>query len=262
MRKDKPGRVLVALDSTIDSKSTLQIAVELSRCLQSRLLGLFVEDINLFNLAALPFSQNVIDPSGISRSMNLRGLERSLQSMARNMEHTLQQVASQARIDWSFQVTRGYFFAELLSHAEQHDLLVITRQVKSNYLELAMTRDEKQLKAETQNTVAIVFDGSPAAEEALRIAAKNSRDINKPLRVLLPGNQPELQEKARTLLDPYGLEVEFENLANTDISTLATVANSRNSALLIIALETGGEHPEKYFEELATQLQCPLVVVR
>ena len=53
------SRILVALDSGTNAPAGLDVAVELARRLQAELQGLYVEDDDLFRIAALPFTTQV-----------------------------------------------------------------------------------------------------------------------------------------------------------------------------------------------------------
>ena len=58
-------RIVVAMD--MPGAIAVTTAVELARTLEAELLGLFVEDVQLFDLAALPFAGEVGFPSATCR---------------------------------------------------------------------------------------------------------------------------------------------------------------------------------------------------
>ena len=70
MTKPRIDRVMVALDSTKQSQAALKAAAELAARLNVELIGLFVEDINLLQLASLPFAREIVYGSETKRSFS------------------------------------------------------------------------------------------------------------------------------------------------------------------------------------------------
>ena len=71
-------RILVALDASQHSLAALEAASELAEALKAELVGIFVEDVNLLNLAGLPFVREVGYPSGAARPLDSPSMERAL----------------------------------------------------------------------------------------------------------------------------------------------------------------------------------------
>ena len=75
-------RILVALDASRESDAALAAAAELAQQLDAELMGLFIEDIDLLNLAALPFSREVAVLSLSGRGLDPERVARELRSKA------------------------------------------------------------------------------------------------------------------------------------------------------------------------------------
>ncbi|HHP7234546.1 MAG TPA: universal stress protein, partial [Desulfobacterales bacterium] len=81
-RKTSIERILVALDASPASVSALQTAVELAARLGARLVGLFVEDMNLLRVTQLPFAREISLFSPWFRRLESGELERQLRVQA------------------------------------------------------------------------------------------------------------------------------------------------------------------------------------
>src|SRR5262245_55288088 len=120
-------RILVALDASQHSLAALEAASELAEALRAELVGIFVEDVNLLHLAGLPFVREIEYPSGTARPLDGSSMERALRIQADQVRQILIGVAARHRIRWSFRVVRGQVANELLSAAQEADLLALGR---------------------------------------------------------------------------------------------------------------------------------------
>jgi len=120
-------RVLVALDASPQSQAALRAAARVAAAMQAELLGLFVEDANLFHLCNSPFCREVGLRTAVVRQLESQTVERQLRVLAAEMRRSLARVAGEAQVHWSFQVTRGAVEHELLTAAENSVLLSLGR---------------------------------------------------------------------------------------------------------------------------------------
>ena len=65
-----------------ESAPAVAMATELARALRLRLLGVFVEDIDLLRFAGLPFAREVCLSSATSRPLDALAMTRALQQRA------------------------------------------------------------------------------------------------------------------------------------------------------------------------------------
>ena len=119
-------RIIVGLDAAAPlNRAALEAAVALAERAEAELVGLFVENVELLHLAALPFAREVGYPSATSREFDVARMERALRALAFDAERLLGSVAGRGPVRWSFRVTRGVLAAELLAAAREADLLLI-----------------------------------------------------------------------------------------------------------------------------------------
>ena len=117
-------RIVVGLDTSIVARDALALAARLAASVDARLKGVFVEDENLIHLADLPFARE-ISFSGEIRELDPERMLRAMKAQAESARRLLARIASEAHIDWSFDVRRGRPLAALAEHAMEDDTLVI-----------------------------------------------------------------------------------------------------------------------------------------
>lgn len=118
-------RVWVALDTASQSLAALEIAAALADARRAELACLFVEDIDLLRLAALPLAAEMSLISASLRPLGFADLERQLRGQAAGIERELAHIARHAGLRWSFQVRRGKPLSETLLLAANPDVTVI-----------------------------------------------------------------------------------------------------------------------------------------
>lgn len=171
-------RVIVGFDGAAPlNRAALEAAAGIAGRIEGELAGLFVENIDLLHLAALPFTREVGFPSAASREIDVERMERTLRAVAGEASRMLGMVAESARLRWSFTVTRGVLAAELLSAAQRCDLVLVPGALvgvpgSAPRIRVMNLRDPDALRAALQERsgamLALTGDGDDAVAEALR----------------------------------------------------------------------------------------------
>lgn len=120
---EKP-RVVIGLDTSIVARETLSLAARLAASVDARLSGIFVEDVDLLNLAGLPFARE-ISFSGQVSSVDTERMLRAMRAQAESARRVLSRIADEAHVEWSFDVRRGRPLRSLAASARHEDTLVI-----------------------------------------------------------------------------------------------------------------------------------------
>ncbi len=120
-----PRRILVALDASVGSFAALEAAADLAGRSQAELLGLFVEDANLFRIARLPSARHVGLPSGADETLDVRAVENQLRAVAARARSALEAAGRRMQVRVTFQVARGHVAREVALAAEEADLLIL-----------------------------------------------------------------------------------------------------------------------------------------
>ncbi len=265
-------RILVALDASRASLEALAAAASLAARLGADLEGLFVEDVNLLRLAALPVARQLPLPSGSWQPLDPHAIETELAALARRAREALARAAEPHRVAWSFRVTRGNVSIEVLSAAGGADLLVLgaaghrigpgrgetarTAATRSPVPVLVLGRG-----AEVGRPVVVAVDGSAASDRALALAARLVPDAGALRLVALAATQ----DAADSVLGRARLRLEREAVPGVWAGgtrlpdLLRTVSDPR--ALLVVAVESAAVTavgPERLLDEA----RCPVLLVR
>jgi len=115
-------RVAALLHADTDSAQVMRSVQELARAMQAELLGLFLEDVELLNLAGMPFAREICFPCATARSLDPARLERSMHAARVRLEAAFR--ASAADHPHAFRVARGSWSATLLEMVEEADVVV------------------------------------------------------------------------------------------------------------------------------------------
>ena len=150
MRNNLIRHIAVALDCSPHSLASLNAAAELARRMHADLTGIFVEDLNLLRMAALPCSHEIRIYTDEPEKIDLLQLERSLKRQAREAESALQHIAKEFMVEHSFRVCRGMVPAEVILAAHEADLLVLGRSGRSPSCRKGLGSTAKKALAENK----------------------------------------------------------------------------------------------------------------
>ena len=174
-------RILVALDSVRNCRATVQIAADLAERLQVELEALFIEDIDLVNLAALPFAHEITFSANRS-PLDSGIMEQTLKVQARQVRDLIVEAAARRKISWRFRTTRGQVLTELISAAAEVDFLALGHSLQSRLRReqagvriagaqsLATLLQSDNADAPLEGPIFVLYDGSRAGRRALEMA--------------------------------------------------------------------------------------------
>lgn len=168
--EDARSRIVVGLDTSFLAREALALAARLASSVDARLKGVFVEDENLLHLASLPFARE-ISLSGEVRPVDPERMVRAMHAQAETARRVLARMASQAHVEWSFDVLRGRPLASLTASACAEDVIVI-RSPDTSARELG-----RAVRAATRDTRADVL------LVARGVALKGAFEAQAPVRV-------------------------------------------------------------------------------
>ena len=109
-------RIVLGLDAGTALRD-LEAAAALAARTGAELMGLFVEDPELLQFAALPFAREIGGASAARRDLDVASVERSLRTLALEAERMLAGTAGRSAVQWSFRVARGVLVDVLLAAA-------------------------------------------------------------------------------------------------------------------------------------------------
>ena len=271
-------RILVGLDASLHSLAALEAASELAGALKAELVGIFVEDVNLLHLAGLPFAREFRYLSRADRPLDSPSMERELRIQAEQVRQTLAGVAERRQLRWSFRVVRGQVATELLTAAQEADLLALGRASWALTRRVRLGTTARVVAAQAPRPVLLlqqghaicqpvqlVYDGSPTARRALATAAQLAALTGSHLTVMLVMDAPEsgqrLQEEVDARLQAQQVKADYRQLVKPSAEELAQALRMAGGGTLIIS----ADNPLLKGEGLPTLLDamnCSVVLVR
>jgi len=238
--KQRPRTIVLALDTTPE-RHTLETALNLAMLMQARLVGLFVEDMDLLRLASLPFAREIVSFSAQLRPIASETLEQALKSQALLLQRQLAREAEARQLEWGFSVVRDRLVSAVRSAAREADLFI-------------MQSPHLRQRGGATAKVGVVFDGTMTAIDTAAQLARGGA-----LRVLLSKQFDNRRSEITQRITRYGAHPVFITLRDTGIPTISEVTRHQHLSMLLLpdALATGEDvalHP------LLESTPCTVVV--
>ncbi len=248
-------RILLALDTATHSLAAFEAATALAARLDAELHALFVEDINLLRLAALPFARETRLTSATTRRLQNPEMEHALRAEAMRAQATLATVATRLHVRWSFQVTRGQVAAQVRAVAMETDLVafIFSGGVPASLTQVAATMETLMRGAPCpllmlppgagiRPPFVVVYDGTPASARALRLAAQLAQAEVTGVTVLLAAIEPpvvwRLRSEADALLADSKVTAQYPLLPRADATDVARVVRAASVGTLLMAADS------------------------
>ncbi len=118
-------RILVAVAPAFVQSPTADFAARLAATIRADIDALLVQDAALMMAADLPFTQEILAPTGARRSLTREALDRDFRALARKLELKLQHSAGRAGLRWNLRSVHGDPIAAIIAAAAENDLLVL-----------------------------------------------------------------------------------------------------------------------------------------
>jgi nucleotide-binding universal stress UspA family protein len=271
-----PQRILVALDGSPQSRAALDAAVRLAVAFEAKVEGLFVEDERLLRAARWPFAAEVRAYTAPPKRLSDDRVRRQLRRQAGHAERILRRAAGPEGVPHTFRTARGDVTQELRRAADGTDLLVLGKtSTASSRRRLGSTSQALLTDAPTPVLVLrrplpvgkpllVYYDGSAAAEAALRLATRLARHAaGTAIDVLLPARDAagteRLREQARARTHAAESPVRLRVLPRAERRRLSAFVRDGGLVLLPAGCPPlGVPSPQQFLYEI----DCPVLVVR
>lgn len=266
LARQETRRLVVTLSAALCGQAPLATAARLAGSLGAELEGVFIEDINLIQLAGLPFLRELGPWSLAEAAMDSQRMERQLRAMARQARALLEYEAGKLGVPWTFQVWRGRTGAEALTEAFASDILSLGRLSALASCRLwARTAARPVQSGMDIETIGVLAGLTEAADRAIDTAARLAAALDSRLAVFLPETGMDrvlrLEERLRSRLGGQAPPARLVPLGGSDIPRLVRAAHAAGTGLLIAEaghelLRLGG------LERLHEALERPVLLVR
>ena len=207
-------RIIVRQQARSPDESLLRAVAAVAARLDTEISGLFIEDIDLLNLAGMPFAAEVCFPAATRRCMDVASTERSLRGLADRARRALESIAQEESLRTSFRVARGSPLAEMLAAAAESDVVItasatrmprdpaFTILCQASVAPTAVGHLLQALKPLLRGDIALVLLGTtPEQAGHWEVELRQSLDdagLAHLLRVLCPVNEAALEPLFRT----------------------------------------------------------------
>ena len=104
---------------------TMRLAVDLAELLNLELLGIFLKDTSLHNLANIPFARELRPLGGGWHPIDVKELSHDLDVTARSAEKLFAEAAKRLPTQWRFEVARGPMAATIAAVSQTSDIVMI-----------------------------------------------------------------------------------------------------------------------------------------
>lgn len=267
-------RILIALDASNAAPGNLGVATELASRLRAELLGLFVVDDELLQLAALPFTTQVNMTTGGRQPLDPAELETQMANLAAFARRRLETMATRDRVTWSFRTVRGRIANEVASAAEGTDLVIVEGGhhggpaharfgLPTSATAMRVTQSVLILRdgRRVEGRIFVVFDGTAQSEKAMQMSNALTPD-KAMLTILLPQSKYQaLETRARELLGDSAEAVKMEAFSADTLADLCQHVGRSDTGLVVV----GADNRMLLGSDIASLLNsvtCTVLLVR
>ncbi len=267
-------RILVALDTSRHSLAALQAAAELACSFEAELHGLFVEDVNLLRIAALPMARELQFPFATHAQMNPRRMRRQLRAQAHQARRALSSICRKREIEWTFRVVRGSVPSQVLKAAAEADLLCVGRASRPLTQRPGMGSTARAAATDRHQSVLLIsrgmriappvvvtYNGSRAADRALRLARQLSRPTGGFLSILVPADAStppeELRKQVNERLNSEDLVVGYRELTGSGVTSIIGGVQTEGCGTVVVSKAL--LHRDE-IDQLLDALECPVAL--
>lgn len=271
-------RIVVAADSSPQGRAAMEAAAALAGALGVNVEGLFVEDVNVLNVAELALGHQLNVISGQARAFDRAALECELRAEAARARRVLEAFALRQRVSVSFRVVRGRVGPEVIAAAGEADLLVLGTTSRSigafgrpgsTAVAAAAGATGSVLLLRYGRTIAgralVAFDGSEGARLAVEAAVRMTRDREDALTVVLiaptADTAAQLEADVRRMCAATGTTVRFRHIDALDLPATCRLTHESKADVLILAADSPVLLHRQHGRLLA-DAGCPVLLVR
>jgi len=251
-------RIVVAADASAPGRAALDAAIRLAQRLQAELEGLYLEDINLKRLAALPIAREFRFGEA---ARGAAGVADDLRAEAMRLRQAFEEAASRARVRASFRIAEGRIEHAIVTETGGADLLVVGFGRRAAF---AAPRAAATAAAVATRPL-VLYDGSDGAGRALELAARLADDEPGSLTVVIraasEADALKLRRKAAQLLAGHEQAARFRAAADPTLTELCRAVTADGASALVIASEDALLQGEG-FRRMLDDVLCPVLVVR
>ena len=252
---------------------TLRLAVELARLLNLELVGLFLEDTSLQNLAGIPFARELRPLGGGWHAIDIGQLSHDLELAAQSAEKTFAETVKHLRTQCRFEVARGSMAAAIATISQTSDIVIIGEPVSA--AERITQQFSWLMEAAFRSAAAVMLVPSRIArnqgpvvaivtmpdDPSIAVAANLARVANEELIVVDMAEKAVDEAKIRALVAAEGLVIRHITAAGVSVANVASVTHALGPLHERLVVLTRGVSDGQGAAMLAAHRRVPVLVI-
>jgi hypothetical protein len=252
-------KLTVALDAAYCAQCDWESASELAQMMGAELEALFVEDIDLLKLAALPFAREVGHASGQDRPIARESMESMLRRRVKHAEEQLARAGKRRNVAVTHATERGKVIHRALAHGAEGDVLLLRSA--------SVRRAARGPRARPagRGTVMLWYEEGPLAQASCELAVHLARQARSGLVVgystQAQGDEGLLRERLGGLVSALPGPMWAQPIAEGRVDLLMEVARAQRVSELVLSGRGEFATPES-IERICDEDRLELIIVR
>lgn len=257
-------RVIVALNACRRDLGGLELAARLAANQGCDLEAWFVEEVNLLNVADLPFTKEITRTFGAEREFDQLRIERAQRACLSRIREVIGRLNESSSVRASLKILRGHLARAVAVIDDDVAALVLSRRGDTRTVPTG--EPARRDPAHRQGTIAaekasvcVIVDGSKDAWRALELAADIASSQSTRLNIVVPADRQALAEEARgrVLRAGHAADLHFDaTLVEFDPSALLRYLRQSGCRLLVVKRSDW-----ELLESVAEAAECPVILV-
>lgn len=267
--------ILIALDNSDHSIAALKAAVELALRFNAEVIGLYIEDQLLCQLAELSIIKEVSFLTANRRRMEPASMAQNFRIQAKMAEVQFRRLMHRFSLKSEFKVLRGKISHEIMQNAGQSDLILMgkmgntidpSKHIGSTTFDVITSANHSTLVmqhyAEIGSPVILLFDGSLASRRGLQVAASYLERDEHLFIFLMDGEKEEqsLKEDINTWIEKKKIKVTYKFLKRDNLSHIIRFAERSSSGLMIVPFPCENI-TQDFIMRLLDEMDIPVMVI-
>jgi hypothetical protein len=224
----------------------IELAIAIARSNNSGLHGLFIEDLDLLQIAGLPFASEVSLVSGQVRVLDSQQVTLGFNARSRHFRRSLLQQAEKSSLPWSYSKVRGGKLSKALEESTNAEFLVIGQSTGA----LNATGSMRPKR------ILLIDNHSQRLYQALDVVLDNLTGLSFEL-LFVPPSSGVSASTAELLIGklashPHG------RLVQLSPESLPAVTQARGAPISCVIIS---RHRPELMQQVLQQLSCPMIVV-
>lgn len=258
-------RIIVALNACRRDLGSLELAARWAARNDCDLEAWFVEEVNLFHVADLPFIKEITRSSAREREFDQSRMERAQRSCLAQIRRVIDHLNESSSVRACLRIMRGHLVRTVSVVDEDVAALVVSRrgETRSTPRRKRLTRDwqDRQDGAAVESAhICAIVDGSDDSIRALQVAVDIAASQQARLYIVLAEHQPQVAEEVRRCVlrsgHAAGLSFRFDRIEPYSALALLRYLRQRGCHLLVVKRSDW-----ELLESIAESVECPIVLV-